>query len=112
MSAARRFYDCHARERGDLCGAIDCRTCHPENFSEDWVLLPVCERCGARVNEVNGEGLCLDCDDSDVADAPILTPSQIRFWRRFAEDERANLAEALESIRKEFGKNKRGAPGA
>ena len=32
---SRRWYDCHARERGDLCGGDDCRTCHPENFDDD-----------------------------------------------------------------------------
>ena len=99
---SRRWYDCHARERVDLCGGDDCRTCHPENFSEDWVLLPVCERCGARVNEVTDEGICLDCDDSQIENAPMLTASQMRLRQKFAEDERAKLAAALAAIRNEF----------
>jgi hypothetical protein len=55
--------NCNARERGDLCGADDCRTCHPENFDDDGHLLTVCETCGERFSAAFDETVCPDCEE-------------------------------------------------
>ena len=52
-----RPYDCRDR----MCGADDCRTCHPENFDEAGYPLPVCELCGCCVEAVNEDGICKMC---------------------------------------------------
>lgn len=68
----RRFYDCHAKERGDLCGSPDCRTCHPENFKDCVYLWTTCESCGSafKKDEPDDEEVCDDCvrRAQDVAD--------------------------------------------
>jgi hypothetical protein len=40
---------------------LDCRTCHPENFDDDGVPMPACERCGEFVEEVDENGICKAC---------------------------------------------------
>ena len=56
-----RGHSCNARSRNDLCGSLDCRTCHPENFDDDGVPMPACERCGEFVEEVDENGICKAC---------------------------------------------------
>lgn len=72
-----RFYDCHARERGDLCGADDCRTCHPENFDESCrYLWSTCEECGEafKKEDADDQDICMACvqqrEEADEVDEP------------------------------------------
>lgn len=78
MSPRLRIYDCHARERGDLCGADDCRTCHPENFDDDGrYLWATCEECGEAFKKKDAgdiDEICGTCaqlqEEADEVDEP------------------------------------------
>lgn len=70
----QRHISCHAKQRGDLCGSPDCRTCHPENFNEDGEYLKPCERCGEPTPEHDLDRddvcqACLDAEEEEQEDA-------------------------------------------
>ena len=59
-------YSCHARERGDLCGAEDCMTCHPENFDDDGYLIRRCEQCGKPIVYDSESDVCDRCAEKNA----------------------------------------------
>lgn len=73
---ARRFTfcDCHAKERGNACGSLDCRTCHPENFGEMGDYLgAICKLCGEMFWRKDSDdideicGMCVQQEEEDDA---------------------------------------------